>query len=208
MNLLLNFVGRVATYLPGSWNSNLIVATNSLIRSDGLTLTVRDSYSQRGKLHISFSRPVNGSGCSPDIWAPLNAGRIQNPSINVSNTKTAVQVAKDIVRRLLPEAERVFKLANEAINQADTEAARKEALILHLAVVLNTKPDRHYQTNELTGKVTPYDELKEFEACGYGNFVVNSSSSISLKIDSMSAPVALDVARALRGIFLFKGQKA
>jgi hypothetical protein len=49
--------------------------------------------------------------------------------------------------------------------------------------------------------VSPYQDIKQFSNCGYGEFKVNSESSVSLKLESMSKNVALKVAVALREIF-------
>ena len=174
--------------------------------TDHLTLCVHDSsYGHNGMLYVSLVRPVGRDGNRPTIWEndPLaGMGTIHDPVIYMSNTKSPEQIAKDISRRLMPEAERVMALALKAIEKENQFEDDKIATINELAEVVNNQPDRHYQSHKLTGKISPYTGVEQFQKFGYGGFTVNAGDSVTLELVSMSKDVAIQVARAIRGIFL------
>lgn len=106
-----------------------------LTRADGLTLFLADSrggWAAKGRLFIQHSRP-RSNGKWVDLWENTNTvngakwGSIAAPEITVADSKTPEQIAADIVRRLLPEAERVDGLARAQITrESNAEAARDE----------------------------------------------------------------------------------
>jgi hypothetical protein len=93
-----------------------------LFRNDGLKLWVGEEYKNR--VQISLSRPRDGKGQWLSVYAP-NGARIDDPSIGVGSSKAPALVAKDIARRLLPDAERVLALALKAIEASDSYAAKQ-----------------------------------------------------------------------------------
>lgn len=174
-----------------------------LTREDGLELWLRiGGYGNEGKAAIHFSRPVGRDGRSPTLWPKTGGGTIGNPSINVSLSKPANTVAKDIVRRMLAEAEVVFKLANESIAQTNNHLDGREKAILAIASVAGGEPERHYQSKELTGEVDPYKcaGAVSFREKGYGKISVSSADSISLELTSMNFETAEKVVAAVRNI--------
>jgi hypothetical protein len=158
-------------------------------------------YGYDGKTHIFYCRKPDESGEVHTIWEKDAGGRIADPSINVSNTKTATEVAKDIIRRLMPEAERVHGLVLTTNKENEQFQFNKTALINRLAEVCETTPDLSYQTKLPSGKVLPYAGVEEFKKNGYGHFEVSSGDSVHLEIHSMSSRTAILVAQALRHIF-------
>jgi hypothetical protein len=202
------FLTEIGRNLPGEWSAcggDVAANLHSITRkSDQLTFGLRKNmYGYDSKTHIFYCRPEDKNGERHTLWEKDDANsKIADPSINVSNTKTAEQVAKDILRRLMAEAERVHKFALLANNESETFQLGKTALIHCLAEVLHTEPEHDYQSKELNGKVKPYSGVEEFKKHGYGTFTVTSSDSVDLELHSMSQEVALRVATAIRAIFL------
>jgi hypothetical protein len=190
-------------FSPGTW---AVQSENMIVRNtDQLALFLREGgYDNRGKIRISFSRPRDAKGQYVSLWekSPAN-GAVSDPSINVSADKTSEQIARDIVRRLLPEAERVFALATETVNSHNKFETDKVEAIKLVAFHCGTRPERHYQTDELNGEVDPYKGagLESFKANGYGKFKVSGKDCISLELNSMNLDVALEIADALHAIF-------
>lgn len=200
------FLIEIGRNLPGEWSAlggDVDVFMHSITRtSDGLTLGLRKNmYGNDGKTHIFYCRKPDKDGETHTLWEKDAGGRISDPSINVSNTKSPSEVAKDIARRLLPEAERVHGLVLTANKESEQFQFDKTALINKLAEVCETEPDVDYQTKLLNGKVKPYAGVEEFKQHGYGQFSVNSGDSVHLELHSMSSRTAILVADALRHIF-------
>lgn len=84
-----------------------------LVRDDGLEISMnRPNYDHKKAYSFWFSRPrYNGEY----IEIYREGHRINPPSINCGESKTPEQMAKDITRRLLPEAETQFAEVNSRI---------------------------------------------------------------------------------------------
>lgn len=181
------------------------VDASELIREvDNLKLWVRlGGYGNEGKVSISLYRPFGRDGRSPTLYAKDHSGHIPDPVIRVTDKKVSSQIAKDIVRRLLPDAENVFNLANESIANDNKFLDNKADAIAKLSSAVGAKPEKHYQSGELTGKIDPYigAGIPSFKRHGYGHFMVSGKDSITLELNSMDLETALEVADALRGIF-------
>ena len=183
-----------------SWSSS----DSEIIRSDGLRFWIREGgYGNEGKIAIHFSRPRGRNGSTPTLWM-MSPGtdKIADPRICVSASKSDEQIAKDIVRRLMPESLRVFAMAKVAIEQENNYIDSKTQAIIDLAKVVGCEPGRHYQTKEMTGEVDPYigAGVTSFKEKGYGKFKVSSANSISLELHSMNYEMALKVAAALKEV--------
>ncbi len=148
----LALANQVAAALPGSWKVAFqspeyvgqIISCGPLVRSDGLELYFRGgSYGQKGKLDISHVRPRSPNRAYVDLYE--GNSRVASPEIGVSETKTGEQIAADIVRRLLPEAERVNALALAQIERENDAASRKLALLesVSRAAGLDSAPKMH-----------------------------------------------------------------
>jgi hypothetical protein len=131
---------EIAAHLPGQWE--IAPAWNEdpespfyLIRDDGLQLFLRltDTYQYRGKGSASYSRPKDSRGRYVSIYD--DGKTVLEPGIGFALTKTPEEIAKDITRRLIPEAERVHALALRAVESANAyvvqEAKSKELAQKH-----------------------------------------------------------------------------
>jgi hypothetical protein len=186
---------EIASFLP----TDFVVAQDkiSLQRADGLNLWFHSRYNTPDKITVKY-----GNSEKSYVTVYENHNKLDYPSINVSADKEASKIAKDIVRRLLPDAEKVHKLVLEKVVAENAFVDGKTKTINDLASICNTAPNRcRHNQYDLTGEVSPYEGIKQFSNCGYGEFKVNSENSVSLKLESMSKNVALKVAVALREIF-------
>ena len=124
---------RVIAGLPGAWtvpevDEQFGIHTGALLRSDGLKIFSRaNHYGFREKIQFSFIRPRDDKGNYVELYD--ENGRISDPSIACSLSKTEDKLAQDIVRRLLPDAERIFALANEKINSFKEAQDKRLALL-------------------------------------------------------------------------------
>lgn len=134
----LAFATSVASFLGSSWSATMLHAGDNafevqrntqpanLCRADGLTLYV--SRPIRGRVEIALLRPRDASGSYPSLWN--GTGKVGDPLVTVSVTRPADAVAKDLARRLIPDAERVRALAlaaNAASNEYAEACKRAEA---------------------------------------------------------------------------------
>ena len=184
---------EIASLLP----TGFVVAEDkiSLQRTDGMNLWFLTRYNPN-KITVKY-----GNTEKSYVTVYENLSKLDYPSINVSADKDVSKIAKDIVRRLLPDAEKVHKLVLEKVAAEKAYVDGKTKTIYDLASFCNTIPNRRHSNQELSGEVSPYEGIKQFSNCGYGEFQVNSENSVTLKLESMSKNVAFKVAVALREIF-------
>ncbi len=139
----------------------------SLIRADGLTLHLSGpSYSHKDKVEVRLNRPRNKKGEYVTLYAEKGGGTISDPSICMGVTKTGDEMAKDIVRRLLPDAETVFALVKARIDIEDRAAANHLALIRSIASTLgetvekghNGEPRTHFY---VSSTASPHASLNQ-----------------------------------------------
>lgn len=187
-----------------SWEA----ASNSIIRkSDGLELWFRiGGYGNVGKAAIHFCRPVGRDGRSPTLWGVGNGKQIGNPEIGVSDKKSADQIANDIVRRLLPEAEVVFKLANESIADTNKYLDGKVKTTLEIAALCGTEPKRLYNSPDLSFEIDPFtaNGVAKFGKCGYGKITISSEDCVNIELTSVGLDVAREIISALNKILSSK----
>lgn len=163
-----------------------------LKRADGLTLFFSPpSYSHRNKFHVSYSRPRH-NGSWFELYEKDASGYLQkvsDPSANLSETKTADQLAKDISRRILPEAEKVHKLALERIAYENSAKDAQQASALRVSVAVNKPLQSKYQgkagEKETSGHI---DGIGTWQAEAGGRV---SFSLYSLPIDKAEKLAAL-----------------
>ena len=91
---------EIASFLP----TDFVVAQDkiSLQRADGLNLWFHSRYNTPDKITVKY-----GNSEKSYVTVYENHNKLDYPSINVSADKEASKIAKDIVRRLLPDAETV-----------------------------------------------------------------------------------------------------
>lgn len=186
-NVNINFAA-IAAHLPGLWvvvprwniDTQAIDPTCAkLKRDDGLVLSVHaGGYHGAGKVNISLSRPTGKNNARVDVWEGSN--HLSDPSINASDTKTPEQIARDIARRLLPDAEKVFLLVNERIAADKAYHDKRAALVTDLCSVVNA---------ELPTQNREIVNLGNDAAHGYGHFRV-SSDTVDFELRSIPADKA------------------
>jgi len=188
---------NVANFLPGQWVFTPTVYENGissdsadLTRTDGLTFHLSiNHYLSKGKMAISLNPPRH-KGQFVSLWNDAPAtGQTVVPSIKVSETKTCEQIAADIARRLLPDAETYFARVSKLIAGYETHENGKEATMKEVCALAGVAvPTDHYS------KATRFNvSIGDFGALGYGEIKVESADSISLELRSMSKEHALKV---------------
>lgn len=170
--------------------------------SDGLAIRFFfDAHGNRGKTNIGGSSGDLNNGAYVTAYDEKYQ-KVTYPSINVSMTKTAEQVVKDIQKRLLPECNRVHALVLKQIAGETLFEVKRDYATKTLAAACGTKPLTQWRNEQkFTYGIDPYVNVEKFKQFGYGEFTVSSGDSINLKLDSMSLPVAIKVAAALREVF-------
>lgn len=195
----------IATGNPASWEVSHDKFNNAYVTrpSDGLAFWFRaGGYGNEGRISIHLNWPHDNKGDAASRW-DSKGEKVQCPAITVANTKTPEQIAKDIVRRILPAA-----VAANAVARANIAATHKfydgnvEAIYL-MAKTLGGEPDRHYQTKELTGEIDPYKcvGIPSFKGAGYGKVKVSGKDSITLELMSMDNATAVAILTAVREVF-------
>ncbi len=138
------------------------------------SLFLSNTWAGKGKLHIS--------GTYPDKVQHDTAQRVGHPSsINVTITKSAEQIAKDITRRLLPEyremlAKALKQHADDVAFKNGTEETKKE-----VAKIIN-------------GRLRDGSDTVH----GAGNIDVQVSSPTSLRLTGHCLYVSLDQLRKIK----------
>ena len=189
----------IARELPGSWSAAPVYsgenANQYLTRSgDGLKLFFAGSsggWAAKGRLRVSFSRPRDKRGETVALYesAP-RYGQISDPEISVAETKSPAEIAKDIARRLLPDAETVFAMAQKVIEERAEYHARKLAALQRVAEVTGNPLEKSRHTGEMRETFSFYHGETRL-----GDVQVNSATSIRATIDAdSSARVAALVA--------------
>lgn len=190
----------IASHLPGTW----VVGDNEsdVERFDGLKLWFREGgYGNNGRISISFSRPCDARGQYMTLWG-MAGDKVSDPRITVSADKSPELIAKDIVRRLLPDAEKVFALALDRNRQEDNFHTGKIKTIFRIATACNTEPERHYQTKELTGEIDPYKGAgcPAFKSHGYGKIKVSGEECVTIELTSVGVETAVEIVSAINKI--------
>jgi hypothetical protein len=155
---------QIASLLP----SGFVVAEDkiSLQRADGMNLWFLTRYNTPGKITVKYG---NTEKCYVTVYE--NHNKLDYPSVNVSADKDASKIAKDIVRRLLPDAEKVHKLVLEKVAAEKAHVDGKTKTICDLASFCDTAPNRRHSNNQLSGEVSPYEGIKQF-SCKTARMVV------------------------------------
>jgi len=121
---------EIAAHLPKEWEIAPAWPDDPkspfyLTRDDGLQLFLRltDTYREKDKGSASYSRPKDSQGRYVSIYD--DGKSVREPSIGFALTKTPQEIAKDITRRLIPEAERVHVLALRAVESSNAHAVQE-----------------------------------------------------------------------------------
>ncbi len=136
--LLAGAAHAIAEALPGNWTVGPQSEEHpncgwDLIREDGLTLYMHGpAYGHAESYSFGLHAPRH-NGDWVEAYDETTRERLPNPSINCAVTKSKEQLAKDIVRRLLPDAENVHAAIMRRIHLLDRHAKAKDQAIVVLA---------------------------------------------------------------------------
>lgn len=186
---------------PHTWEASVDQYDNiSIIAKNGLELWLRfGGYGNEGKIRIGYCRPRDNAGQPVSVWSKVaGGGQISDPSIKVSESKNADVIAKDIVRRLLKEAEVVHGLVKERIAADDAYRAKKANLANRLAEVSGAPVIKSSHDGYPT--IDLYAGLKDETGnlrLGYGNITI-SSDSADFKLSSVPPDLACSIAAVVR----------
>lgn len=171
-------------------------------QSDGLNLRFAfDEYGNKGKIAISGSSGDLNGGRYVTAYNEMHQ-KVTYPSINVTMSKTTEQVAKDIKKRMLDECNRVHGYVLKKIKNDNQFLFDRDSATQRLAAEFGSKAKTVYNHPEqLTYEVDPYVNVEKFKQFGYGEFKVNSATSVELKLNGLTLDVACKVAEALKKIF-------
>ncbi len=190
---LLSLAVSICAALPGVWTASKVSPEDGedgaaqLVRADGLELWIprmNGGWAPKGRIAVRYSRPRDAKKQYLHLYesAPSH-GKIADPEITVSPSKTGEQIASDIIRRMLPECERIQALAlanNKAHN--DYETNRRAALV-RLASIAGTQIRENGNNGAIYYSlyITPQDRAPD----DYGNVLatVEVRSADSVKFD-------------------------
>lgn len=137
--------GSVAAELPGKWTIKPLSKEHTdssfyLVREDGLTIFGNpNGYGHENKLGLSWSS-------NRELRDVTHIG---SATIYVSIWKTAQQIAKDIVRRLLPECETFHASQNAALAKQNERITQRDSVRKTICELLG-KPERPEKDREET----------------------------------------------------------
>lgn len=164
-----------------------------LIHKDGRKIDFSDGKGvqreARKRLNISGHWPQNGD--NGPIMSLYQVGE-KSPSIEVSRDRGAAVIAREIVRRFLPEYTRIWLKCQEKINATNRHLADTEHNFRKLCKVLGIDPvkvSRHGLQDQ--AKISVYEY---FRGAGYGEITVTGSS-----VDFHLRSLPLDVAEEIAG---------
>lgn len=148
-NDFLDLIGEVGQNLPGNWELVPFPADynwgGSLVNHEGqyqdATIVFSAGYVPHGgsceKMEIRGELPKNAKGESPYI----GYGK-KMPAINVSTSKTGLQIAKDIERRFLPAYTELLMKAIETVQSEDAYYNKRDAMAIQIAQIVKVDKDR------------------------------------------------------------------
>lgn len=183
---------NLCTLTDGQWEHKVDQYGNHTIVEAGSKLSLwfrAGGYGNEGKIKIGYDRPRDSKGNYVEVYHPMGGAKLDNPSINVSASKDALTVAKDIVRRMLDAAKNVHALVTKQIKDNADYYSKKRLLALDLADICHAKvnnPDGEMPT------INPYESIKGYLGdvrMGYGTVTVGSDYA-TIKLDSIPADLA------------------
>lgn len=152
-------------------------------------------HSDIGKVNVSANWPTPGGEHNPRVMpSDLRNPEEQHPTIKVSISRGAATIAKEINRRFLPEYTRILGRIREKIQRDNEWEAGKDATFARLCTEVGL-PDRMKHTHDLKTHHYPGPGADG----GYGDIVVNSPDSVSIKFSSVPADVAIRALKVLCG---------
>lgn len=180
--------------VPSEWPGKAYSALE-FTHEDGRSFDLRRGYNDKGKFHVSgnYPRYVDGRFCTP-----RDAGAVKynesNPSINVSAAREPQVIARDIVRRFLPEFTRCWLACVERVAQ-DLEhinGTSKSAERIRKALGKGADP----QVSKDQDKRNSCVSLNYHAYSFYGDFRVSDGTG-ELSLKSVPVAVLVEIATLL-----------
>lgn len=109
-----------------------------------------DGYGNKGKVNVSGNYPRDKDGNYYGVREVLSYDA-KAPEINANFSKSAVQIAGDIKRRLLPELGDIFAKAHARIAQHEAYNNAKESMLSKIAAAGHIKYEPNPKGNGLYG---------------------------------------------------------
>ena len=181
---------NLCTLTDGQWEHKVDQYGNHTIVEAGSKLSLwfrAGGYGNEGKIKIGYDRPRDAKGEYVYVYHPMGGAKLDNPSINVSASKDALTVAKDIERRVLEACQNVHALVVKRIAENAEHEAKKLGLVTELAAICRAKVSN---PNSSQPTINPYESInpRTDYRCGYGSIIVNGDSA---EITLRSLPPAL-----------------
>lgn len=195
---LRDLAAEIAAHLPGTWTAKAAHSDSTayLARADGLTLFLAaGGYRMEGQLEVSLNRPRD-TGANDSGWVYVYEGgnRVDDPRIKAALTKTAEQLARDIERRLLPDAERVFALVSAQIARSNAHRATRGRVAQQLAAAIGQTVPTMGERNKDRDPSFSFDAGEGGR--GHGSAKV-SGDTVAFSLYSIPAEKAVELARFL-----------
>lgn len=185
---------NLCTLTDGQWEHKVDQYGNHTIVEAGSKLSLwfrAGGYGNEGKIKIGYDRPRDAKGEYVYVYHPMGGAKLDNPSINVSASKDALTIAKDINRRMLEACKNVHALVVKQIVENDAYEAKKIGLALELAAICNAKvinPNSSQPSINLYESINPRTDYR----CGYGTITV-SGDSTEIKLQSLPSVLAKEL---------------
>lgn len=174
-------------------NSDWLDTSFYLTRADGLKLFAGfGQYHKPGRATLAYSRPYDTQRSIPSLYE--NGNRVVDPSITVADTATPERVAAEVVRRLLPEAERVHALALVYLARERAAEDTRQASLTAVCGALGVPVPVIAPGKEATVNV-PISGGK-----GYGHIRIHYGGDVEISLQSIPLARALEALRAFKSI--------
>lgn len=162
-----------------NWNAKIHLRA---MREDLTIWASCDRYGNKGRFSFSVSYP------NPKVGSTSTHG-LPNPSITVSEDKTPEQIAGDIKRRLMPEAEAGLAKARERNASTENYHATRDA---NLRAVMGREKLTEYEQKEGRADIRGAADDKT-----YGT-VKAYEDSVSLDLSNVPVPLAVKIMALVR----------
>lgn len=185
-------LGEAWEYRPDAWDDDGLKTNDRAFylhnNSTGLTLYARKDWNNKTKFTFSGSYPGHTSYTT-------------DPSVGVSITRTAANIAADLKRRLIPEAQKLHeeRFAKEA--QKDATKARQYDMAQQIALALDgTEPATPRHGRSQSALATGIGGYPVLTAAFTVDFYTHDNEvTINLQADRIPLDAALQIATILRG---------
>lgn len=184
----------VAPLLDGDWTPEFPEDRNArLVRADGVTLwaSVETYGTNRGKLRLSTGVPEGSNYSAGDY------GRDRRPEIRVNPERPAETLARDIMRRLVPEAVTYWETIITRVAARETAAHTRETFARELAGIMSGTVSEPRHGADWQASLP--DSLRTSERYTYGDMTPDyRAETVTVEIRNLSADRARALATLIR----------